>query len=273
MSLSSKLVRRLGKTGRFGSHRDLESYRDLVIVLVQKELKVRYNNKILGYFWSIANPLASAFIYYMVFNLFMKVQIEDYALVLLSGVFPWQWFTNSVGSAPNLFVGNASIIKKVSFPRDIIPLCMVLNHMIHYIASLPVILLFVYIFHHQPTVQWIYGIPILLAIHFLMVYGISLILASINLFFRDMERLIGILLNFVFYITPILYPIDVIPKRFRMFMTLNPASPLIVSWRELFLYGRLEINYLLISLAWAILLFILGYFVYRKLSWKFAEVI
>jgi lipopolysaccharide transport system permease protein len=273
MGVNSKLTKGIGKVKHLGYHRDLENYRDLVIVLVQKELKVRYNNKALGYLWSVANPLASAFVYFIAFRLIMRVQIEDYPLVLISGVFPWQWFSNAVGSAPNLFVGNASIIKKVNFPRDIIPLCMVLNHMIHFVVSIPVILLFLYMFHKAPSIEWLYGMPILLVITLVMVHGMSLILASINLFFRDLERLTGIVLTFVFYFTPVIYPIDAIPEQYKKFIVVNPASPLIVSWRELILYGRFETYYLLISAGYAVLFFVLGYVIYKKLSWKFAEVI
>jgi lipopolysaccharide transport system permease protein len=262
-----------GTVQHYGSQRNWENYRDLLLVLVQKELKVRYSNKLLGYLWSIANPLASALIYYVAFRLLMRVQIENYPLVLISGVFPWQWFTNAVGSAPNLFVGNSTIIKKVQFPRQIVPLSAGLNHLFHFVASLPVILLFLGIFRQSPTVEWLYGVPILLVIQFIMVYGLTLMLASVNIFLRDLERLTNILLHFTFYVTPILYPLEHIPQGYRDLIALNPVAPLIVSWRELILNGRLEPIYLLISLGYALLFWAIGYLVYRKLSWKFAEVI
>jgi lipopolysaccharide transport system permease protein len=273
VSIGQRVARRVKKMSHFGSHRDWQNYRDILIVLLQKELKVRYNNKALGYIWSIANPLANALVYFIAFRLFMRISVEDYPLVLISGVFPWQWLSNAIGAAPNVFVGNASIIKKLSFPRNIVLTCMVLNHMIHYIVSIPVILLFLLYYHHFPTVAWLYGIPILLVVHFFLAYGISLALASLNLFFRDLERLTGIVLNFVFYLTPILYPLELIPPRVRHLAIFNPASPLIISWRELFLYGKLDWFYLAISAGYAALFFAIGTLIYRRLSWKFAEVI
>jgi lipopolysaccharide transport system permease protein len=271
--VSSKLARGIGRVRHLGNRRDLENYRDLLAVLLQKELKVRYNNKALGYLWSVANPLASAMVYYIAFKFLMRFDIPDYPLVLISGIFPWQWFSNAVGSSPNLFVANASIIKKLSFPRNIIPLCAVLNHMIHFVASMPVIFLFLFLFKRSPDVTWLYGFPLLLVISLMMIYGISLILSSINLFFRDLERLTTIILNFTFYFTPILYPIEQIPEGYRKYIALNPAAPIIVSWRELILYNRLEPVYLLISAAYAVVFFAIGYSIYRRLSWKFAEVI
>ncbi len=271
--MNGRIAKNWNRVRTLGYHRDWENYRDLLIVLVQKELKVRYGNKALGYIWSIANPLASALVYFIAFSILMRVNIPGYPVILLSGIFPWQWFSNVVVSSPNVFVSNASIIKKVNFPRNVVLLCTALNHMIHFVVSIPVLSIFLIAFNHIPTFTWVWGIPVLLVIHFLMVYGIGLALASINLFFRDLERLTGIIMNFTFFLTPILYPLEQIPPHIRKFIWLNPAAPLIVSWRELFLYGRLEPMYLLYSLLYAIAFFAIGQMIYRKLSWKFAELI
>lgn len=271
MSVSQQF--RNGKTSLLGNERKFENLRDILFVLLQKELKVRYNNKLLGYVWSIANPLASALVYFIAFKILMRINIEEYPLILISGVFPWQWLSNAIGAAPNVFVGNASIIKKVNFPRNIVPLCMVSNHMIHFLMSVPVIVLFLFIFHRAPSHAWLYGIPLLLVVHFFMAYGIALALASINLFFRDLERLTGIVMNFAFYLTPILYPIDSIPSSVRHLIVFNPFAPLIIAWRELFLYGRLDLPYLLISAGYAAVFITIGTLIYRQLSWKFAEVL
>jgi lipopolysaccharide transport system permease protein len=256
-----------------GSHRDLENYKDLLLVLVQKDIKVRYKSKVLGYLWSIASPLAFAFVYFFAFSIIMRVDVENYPLVLISGVFPWQWFSNCVGASPRLFLANGPLIKKVKFPKIIIPLAMILNHMVHFLLSLPVIILFLFIYGQAPSVAWIVGIPSLLVIHLMMVYGISLTLSSFNLFLRDIERLVDVIMRFTFYFTPILYPIDLIPEQYRSLIPLNPVAPLIISWRELFLFGRFNLLYAAISFGYAMLFLSIGYFVYRKLSWRFAEVV
>jgi lipopolysaccharide transport system permease protein len=263
----------MSRTSHFGSHRNFENYRDILIVLLQKELKVRYNNKGLGFLWSIANPLSSAVVYLIAFQILMRIRIPDYLLILITGTFTWQWFTNVVGSASNAFVGNASLIKKVSFPRNIVLLCMSCNHLIHFLMSVPVILLFLFIYGRHPTLAWIYGMPLLTAIHFTMAYGLALALASINLFFRDMERLVGIILNFTFYLTPVLYPIETVPPKLQHLLLFNPAAPLILAWRDLLMYGRVHWLYLAISAGYAALFYLLGMAIYKRLSWKFAEVI
>jgi lipopolysaccharide transport system permease protein len=273
VSIGQRVTRRISRVSHFGSHRNFENYRDILFVLLQKELKVRYNNKGLGFLWSIANPLASALVYLIAFQILMRVRIPDYILILITGTFTWQWFTNVVGSSSNAFVGNAPLIKKVSFPRNIVLLCMSCNHLIHFLMSVPVILLFLVLHGHYPALTWIYGMPLLIAVQFTMAYGIALGLASINLFFRDMERLVGIILNFAFYLTPVLYPVETVPPKLRHLMLFNPAAPLIAAWRDLFINGKVDWLYLAVSAGYALLFYLLGTSIYKRLSWKFAEVI
>ncbi len=251
----------------------IQHYIDLIIVLTQKEMKVRYKSSFFGYLWSIGHPLAFAFVFFIAFKIVMKIQMENYALFLIAGLFPWQWFANSINASPMVFLGNASLIKKVNFPRNIIPFTIVLQDMIHFILSIPVILLFTFIYHKSPSLSWLYGIPLLLSAQFLMTFGVSLMISSVNLFFRDLERLTSIFVTLLFYFTPVIYPETMIPEKYKSFINLNPLSPLMISWRNLFLNGTLEPVTLTVVFAYSIFAFMLGYMVYRKLSWKFAEVL
>ena len=246
---------------------------DLIVVLTQKEMKVRYKSSFLGYLWSIAHPLAFALVFFIAFKIVMRIEMENYSLFLIAGLFPWQWFSNSVNVSPIVFLGNASIIKKVNFPRNIIPFAIVLQDMIHFILSIPVIVLFLFIYQKSPSLSWFYGIPLLMVIQFLMTFGVSLIVSSVNLFFRDLERLTSIFVTLFFYFTPIIYPETMIPEAYKPLINFNPLAPLVISWRSLFLEGTLEPFYLFISFLYAILVFALGYQVYRKLSWRFAEIL
>ncbi len=251
----------------------IQHYIDLITVLTQKEIKVRYKSSFLGYLWSIGHPLAFAMVFFIAFKIVLRIQVENYALFLIAGLFPWQWFANSVNASPMLFLGNASIIKKVNFPRNIIPLTAVLQDMIHFVLSIPVIVLFMFIYHKSLSLTWLYGIPVLLSIQFVITYGVSLIISSLNLFFRDLERLTVILMTLLFYFTPVIYPETMIPERYKPLINLNPLAPLMISWRNLFLNGTLEPASLIILLAYSLIILLLGYQVYRKLSWKFAEVL
>jgi len=246
---------------------------DLLSVLLAKELKVRYKNSILGYLWSLLNPLTMALIFYFAFKVILRVPIENYSFFLITGLFPWQWFSNSVSSSTGILLGNASIIKKVNFPRHFIPLANVLNDLTHFLLTIPVIAGFGLFFGVYPTLWWFVGIPALILAQFLITYGLSLFVASANLFFRDLERLVGIFLMVLFYGTPIFYDLTLVPESLRAYLYLNPMTGIISCWRELFLKGSFYFSFYIIYLSYALLVFLFGLFVFRKLSPRFAEVL
>ncbi|MCJ7664459.1 MAG: ABC transporter permease [Desulfobacterales bacterium] len=237
-------------------------------------MKVRYKSTFFGYAWSVAHPLAFALVFFMAFKIVMRIQMEGYAVFLIAGLFPWQWFSNSVNAAPMVFSLNASLIKKVSLPRNILPLATVLQDMIHFLLAIPVIVLFLFIYHKSPSFSWLYGIPLLLTIQLLMTYGLTLLISSLNLFIKDLGRLTVIGITMLFYVTPIIYSDAMIPARYKTLVLFgNPLSSLMVSWRNLFLDGTLDISLVAASFAYSLFVLMLGWKVYTRLSWKFAEVL
>jgi lipopolysaccharide transport system permease protein len=252
----------------------LRYYRDLITVLTQKELKVKYKRSFLGYLWSIANPLSLALVFFIAFKVVMKIGIENYTLFLISGLFPWQWFANSVNSSPVVLLGNASLIKKVNFPRELLVVASVLNDMLHFILSIPVIVLFLIYYGMKPDLTWIVGIPLLLSIQFMMLCGFGMALAAINLFFRDLERLTFIFTTLLFYLTPIIYSENMIPENYRhLIFFLNPIVPLFVSWRSLFMEGDINFDRIVAPFLFSLILFLIGHAIFKRLKWKFAEVL
>lgn len=252
---------------------NLEYYKDLILVLTQKELKVRYKSSFLGYLWSILNPLFYTLIYFLAFKIVMRISIEDYTLFLICGLFPWQWLANSVSMAPMLFLSNASLIKKTNFPRETVILADVFQNMIHFIIAIPVIIVVLFIYDKIPSWSWFYGIPVLLLIQFLITYALTLAISSLNLFFRDLERITALFITLAFFTTPIFYSETMIPEEYHWLLYINPLSGLMVSWRNLFMTGGFEIRFVLRSLIAGVVVFLIGYFIYRKLRWRFAEVL
>lgn len=259
--------------GRVTAPRRGEYLRDLIVVLTEKEIKGRYKNSWLGYAWSVLNPLAFATVYYLAFGVFMRVQIEDYPLFLVAGLFPWQWVSHSMSAAPNIFLANATLLKKVQFARHVLVASAVLSDGFHFVLSIPVILVFLAIYHVAPTWIWLIGVPLLIGIQFVMVYGMSLLIASMNLFLRDLDRLTILFIAFLFYLTPIAYTSAMIPEDYRLYMYLNPFTPLILNWQQLFLTGTLSQGGMLAAATMAVLSASVGYLTYRKLAPRFAEVI
>ena len=253
--------------------KNLGYYRDLIEVLVSKELKVRYKNTVLGYVWSLANPIAFALTFFIAFKNALRIDIPNYILFLLIGLFPWQFFANAIGQAPSMFLSNAHIIKKVTFPRFLLIFGLVGNHAFHFAMTLPILLLFMLFFHVVPNITYFVGLPILFLNQLLLIVGLSLFISSLNLFFRDMENLTMVLTNLLFYLTPVLYKRDMIPQEYQIFLTLNPMTNVIELWRKLMLENWLDMSLLLESFIVNICVFIIGALVYKKLERKFAEIV
>ena len=252
---------------------NLNYYKDLLIELTKKDIKIRYKNSYLGYLWSLANPLFLALIFYFVFKLITKVQMENYTLFLISGLFVWQWINNSIMVGSNVYVSNASLIKKVNFPRNFLAISLVLSEGFNFLISIPVIIGFMLYYHEYPSFNWLIYIPIMTIITGIFIYSLSLLVGTINLFFRDMERLIGLLLTFLFYMTPIIYPASMIPNKYLVMLYLNPFAPFILSWQSIFLHNSLDIKYVLVSIIYTIIALIISTLVYNKLKYKFAELV
>jgi len=246
---------------------------DLTLVLTRKEIQVRYKNNVLGYLWSVLQPLSFALVYFIAFKIFMRVQMENYTLYLLTGMFPWQWFANSVNEASGTFISNAPIIKKINFPRNLLVAANIIKDAIHFILCIPVIMLFCFIYDSPISITWLYGIPILLVLQTVMIYGLSLLISTLNLFFRDLERIVTILVTFLFFLTPIVYNYEMVPEKYRQLLALNPMAFLMTSWRSLFLSGQMDWKAILITLVWSVILYGLGQMIYKKLVWRFAEVL
>lgn len=244
---------------------------ELLRALVAKEFKVRYKNTALGFLWSLAHPVFFAVVFWVAFQHILRVPVENYFVFLLAGMFPWQWFANVVNTSPTVFLQNAGLIKKVYFPRFLLPLATLGNHMIHFLLALLVAIPVAVAAGARPSIWWIPGIPALLVVQLGVIFGISLALSSLNVFFRDLEHLTMLLTQLLFYLTPILYPEEVIPERYRWVLYLNPMSPIIPAWRSLILEGALDPGALALSAGISALTFALGYAVYRKLEWRFAE--
>jgi len=251
----------------------LRYYFDLISVLTKKEIKIRYKNSVLGYIWSIANPLLYAIIFYFVFKIIMRFSIKDYSLFLIAGLFPWQWINNSIMANVGTFVNNSSLIKKVVFPRSFLPLSQILNDAFHFIVSVPVIIVFLLFYGKYPSFDWLYLMPLLLIPTFFMTYGFSLAVSSINIFFRDLQYIVALLLMILFYLTPIFYTIKFVPERYRWLVYINPFTPLIANWRSMFMKNSIAWNDYALSLFYAFIVFVIGYFIYDKLKNRFAEMI
>ena len=223
---------------------------DLLVVITNKDLKVRYKSSMLGYLWSVANPLLFAMIYYFIFKLVMRVQIPNYTVFLITGLFPWQWFASSATNSLFSFIANAQIIKKTVFPRSVIPLSNVMMEGLHFLCTIPVIVVFLFVYGMTPSLSWVWGIPLIAIGQVIFTFGVSIIFSTL-----------------------ILYASDMIPEKFSWIITYNPLASMILSWRDLFMNGTLNYEYISILYFTGIILTVVGLSIFNKLKYRFAEIL
>ncbi len=253
--------------------RTLVYYRDLILVLLAKDFKVRYKSTFMGYAWSVLHPLVLALIFFMFFRVFIRAQVEAYALYLIAGLFPWQWIANTCSGANMYFLGNSSLIKKVRFQPAMLVLTGVLNESIHFVCAVPVVLGFIVYFGKSLSIEWLWGLPVLLALQLLTMLGVGLLIATCNLFFRDLERLVTLGTQMLFYLTPIVYPLEMVPSEYVWVFYVNPFAPIVICWQGLFCSGHVPPDYLAVAAGWAVTALALGFAVYRRKVWRFAEIV
>jgi len=245
---------------------------DLVVTLTIKDIKVRYKRTYLGYAWSLLNPLVYAVTYWIAFKAILNVKIEGYFVFLLAGLFPWQWLSNSMMLAPNAFVANSPLIKKIHFPRNLIVVSAVLTEGLHFALCIPILAILVTVLNRgHVTWAWFWGAPLLLLLQGAMTYGIALAVASLNVFFRDLERMLALGMTVLFFFTPVIFEQSMVPPLFQPLIAFNPFTPLIVGWRALFLDGAVDWTAAGRAAIFATLAVVVGQLVFRRLQWKFAE--
>ena len=211
-------------------------HRWLLYTFVARDLKLRYRGSVIGFFWTFLNPLLFMGIYTLVFSLFMRFGIDKYPAFVLSGLIPWQWFGDSVMSGFNSVNGGGGFIKSGIFPSEILPASAVTSSMINFVFALPLVLLFLTLFHVQ--LGWsLLALPIVMAVQFLFTLGVVLLLATYTVFFRDLQQIISHAMMALFFVTPILYDWSAVPARYQAVLRLNPLSVLILSYKNIFYYG------------------------------------
>ena len=246
---------------------------DVLWVLVEKEMKAKYKVASLGYIWSVVQPLSSAIIFYFVFKVVVRINIENYPLFLVIGLFVWQWFAVSVHNSLASLMHNASVIKKINFPRELIPLSIVLVEMIHFIMTAPVLLGGMFFFGVNPHLNILILAPFVLLLQFLFTFSVCLLVSAVNIFFRDLERLVTVFMMLIFYLTPVVYAFDMVPTELKHYVALNPMAIIVTSWRDILYHGNLNWHeFGTVGVLSCGFLFV-SYWVFTKLAPKFAELL
>lgn len=256
-----------------GKAAELYRYREMFQTLVVREVTARYKGSFFGFVWSLLNPLMMMGIYALIFSVYMKLGQKNYTLFLLVGLLPWNWFATSLTNATGTAIAFSSLIKKVYFPLEVLPMVNVTANLVNFALSLPVLFLFM-LFTHAPFTWNLLYLPVLIAIQFIVNLGLSLLLTTLNAFYRDVEQLIAPVLMMWFYVTPVLYAEKRIPPGFRWLILANPMAPIVIAYHKIIMDGGVPNRHLLgVSLGLGIILMVVGYSYFHRRKFTFSEVV
>jgi len=250
---------------------ELLGYKDLILRLAWSDFKLRYKNSVLGFFWSLLEPLLMLLVLYVVFSHLMRIQVEHYQLFLLLGIITWNFLDRGTSMGIFGIIGKPSLVQKVYFPRDVLIISACTTALMMTMLEFLVFVAFMAIFRVAPTGTILY-FPLIFIFLFVLVYGLSLALSALNVYFRDVQFIWRVVLQAGFFATPILYPITIFPANLQRVVMANPMARIITMSRDCILYRTApapsDLAYVAVA---AVLVLLAGYIIFDRLEPRFAE--
>jgi ABC-type polysaccharide/polyol phosphate export permease len=261
--------------------RELIKYRQLVWTLVSRELKAKYRGTVLGFLWSFMNPLLLVIVYSVVFGFIFQPRYSNiekpifYSLFFFSGILPWTWFASSLLESANVLMIHGTLIKKIHFPVEVLPIMVVISNMVHFILGLPILILS-FIILGKPLTAWILFLPVVLLVQLVFTMGLGFLISALTVHFRDIKDILANLLTLWFFSTPIIYPFSFHTiqnsKVLKTLLSLNPMTHIIEAYQYLFFYGELpHYKRLSVTIVVGLICFYIGYLIFDKLRDTFVE--
>jgi len=262
--------------------RELTGYQELIYHLVLRELKARYKNSVLGFFWSLLNPLAMMLVFMVVFGVFMpNNSLERYPIFLLCGLLPWNYFQIGLMGSISSIISNANLVQKAYFPREVLPIASVLAQLVNFLLALIVLFVLLIIFS-TPFNAWLWMLPVVILIQTCFVLGLSFIFTTLNVFYRDTGMILEVVLLAGFFLTPIFYPLDILPSNaviwgidlnvHRVMYIVNPMASIINTYRDILYSGyRTDLDFLMRTTITSVGTLLFGYWLFTRYSGTFGE--
>lgn len=246
--------------------------RDQILVLIAKDFKLKYNSTALGFAWSLIVPLLTSVIYYFVFGIMMRWDAQNYLLYLISGTFMWQFFANVVMMNGGVLMANASLLKKTSFDRGLLIWGTLFTESIHFLLTVPVLIAVMLFYGVMPDFCTLLpNVVVSLILLSLLAIGVSYVYAAINLYFRDLERIMNVVMMMWMFVSPVFIPITAIPEQYKWVLHYNPMAGIMGIWRDIFYEpGFHPETFLSLSLI-CITVFVVGRYIFKCLEPRFAE--
>ena len=239
-------------------------YRGLLWDMAIKQVKTRYSGSKLGIWWAIITPLILAVSINFIFTKIFKINIPNYTLFVLSGIIPWIFFSNTLSEVTNSFIANTSVLKQGIFPREFIPLSVVLANFLNFFIGF-IIILPIFIILNLKVITVLLFLIFPLTFHFIFIIGLSLMFSCWNVFSKDVSHLLSISLLIWFWITPVFYSLEMVPFPYRWICLLNPMSYYVTLYRQILFKAEIpQVSVLSISFLISLISFFIGYSIFLR---------
>ena len=255
--------------------KELLRYRELLWSWVVRNIKVRYKQSLLGIAWAILQPLSATIIMVVVFSRFVHVSTDGvpHPIFYYSALLPWTFSATSITFGTGCLVSNMNLVTKIYFPREILPISAVLASFVDFLIA-TVIFVAMLVFYRVPVSPSWAWVPAILLIQILLTIGIVLLASALNVFYRDIRFVVPLGMQLWMYLTPVIYPLSMVPERFRALYMLNPMAGLIDSYRRVVLYAQQpNVTYLLMALVISVFVFLVAYMYFKRTEVVFADII
>ncbi len=247
--------------------------RDLLWHMTVRHLRGQYKQSVLGYAWAFLNPLTLLLTLSFVFSVLLRFPSQGlpYALFVLVGLLPWMFFANGLSAATDSVSGAMNLVTKVYFPREILPVAAINTKIVDLVFGLIILAGLMMIYNHPPT-ETVLWVPLLFAIQVIFTAGLAFPMAALNVYFHDVRYLVGVVLTMWFYLTPVIYPVEIVPSKYQFIFDLNPMAILVNAYRRVILLDDSPaMDRLLLGLGIAVFTFVIGYFLFKRMEAGFAD--
>ncbi len=261
---------------------ELWQSRELLYNLTVRDLKVRYKNSVLGIAWSLLNPILMMLVFTLVYTVMLgQSDRRDYAAFVLCGLLPWNFFSGSVMGGVGSVVNSGYLIKKVYFPRAVLPTALMLSNMVNFLVALPVYFVLAWLLGVRFT-PYVLLLPLVVLVEMMFILGVSLLLSALNVFYRDVQQIMEVLILAWFFVTPVIWDVGLLPASRlvlgvnvpvqRLTYILNPMASIVATYRDLLYYGRpIGWDFFLRTIITVAVALVLGFLVFNRLKGRFAE--
>lgn len=253
--------------------KEIYNYRQMVFSLVRKDLRGRYKGSVLGFLWTFINPLFQLIVYTVAFSFILPSSIDKYYLHLFVALIPWIFFSSSIQGGASSIISAKDMVSKIYFPREVIPISYVTSCFVNMLLSFIIIFAVVIFSGVGVNLPALLCLPVVMIIEYVMALGLALLFSAITVYFRDLEHILGIITMAWIYLTPVLYPIDMIAdETIKKLFYINPMTSVIVAYRDILYYAKVpDFSTLMIALVFGVVILLAGFAVFSKLKKHFAE--